>query len=68
MKQREAGINAGAGAGVGGCNQAEEQRILPKLTSRRLLPERRRSRGRGEGSDGDGGLRCVIEQVRDVRF
>lgn len=33
----------------GESNQAKEQRILSKLSSRRLLPERRCSRGRGEG-------------------
>lgn len=46
----------------GESNQAKEQRILPKLSSRRLLAKRRRSRGRGEDLDEDGGLCCSVEQ------
>lgn len=61
----EAGINAEAGVDL-------EQRLLPKLTSRRLLPERRCRRGEGGeragGFDGNGGLCCGIEHLRDGRF
>lgn len=46
----------------GESNQAKEQRILPKLSSRRLLAKRRRSRGRGEDLDEDGGLCCSVEK------